>query len=259
MKRIKLGGKYQHRHTPTLTYAQTTNKWRGTVNRSVQLRFTAVTWGFACAHNINHSLYLARELCGMCEMTKLSSSYMLYTISCHISNWQQNRQILNILWIHTWEFASRNTQFFLQFHCLMWGKKWRKLFSQQAFKQYPAASKHTPTILHTTHFWSHPVYPLSHINWLSQISVTSRCFAQTLLRYLHFEFPLICSILRVCIVLKPYVSAAHKKRKQAVAPKEASLYRMHAELSFVCKTTLSNRLNASSHRLPPTKSASFIV
>lgn len=139
------------------------------------------------------------------------------------------------------------------------GKKWRKLFSQQAFKQYPAASKHTPTILHTTHFWSHPVYPLSHINWLSQISVTSRCFAQTLLRYLHFEFPLICSILRVCIVLKPYVSAAHKKRKQAVAPKEASLYRMHAELSFVCKTTLSNRLNASSHRLPPTKSASFIV
>lgn len=37
------------------------------------------------------------------------------------------------------------------------------------------------------------------------------------------------------------------------------LYRIHAELSFVCKTPLSIHLNASSHSLPPTKSASFIL
>lgn len=86
-------------------------------------------------------------------------------------------------------------------------------------KQYPAASKaHTHYTSHSTLFES----ILSHISELSQISLMSHCFAQTPLQYLHFEFPLICSILRVCIILKPYVSATNKKR-QAVAPKDACI------------------------------------
>lgn len=98
---------------------------------------------------------------------------------------------------------------------------------------------------------AHPLYFTPHT---SEAILSTHCHTSTgSVRYLLrpaallkpscgiSTFLLICSILRVCIVLKPYVSAAHKKRKQAVAPKSSlHLYRIHAELSFVCKTPLSN-------------------
>lgn len=102
------------------------------------------------------------------------------------------------------------------FHTLFWGLvffalislsclvKVKKNILLKAFRQNHAASKHKPITLSTTHLWSQPVYPLLHINCLSQIAVMSHCFAQILLRYIHFEFPLIC------VELKSYLSAAHK-------------------------------------------------
>lgn len=55
-------------------------------------------------------------------------------------------------------------------------KNWHHT-SQNAFKQKPAAFKHTPTELHATHFWSHS---LSHISRLSQGSVMYHCFPPNL-------------------------------------------------------------------------------
>lgn len=125
-----------------------------------------------------------------------------------------------------------------------------------AFKQYPAAFKHTPTILHTTHFWRHPVYPLSHINWLSQISVMSRCFAQILPRYFHFDFSLICCIVMVCCTRT--ISLCSPTKGETGHPKKfVRAHWIHAELSFVCTTPLSIHLKASAHSLTPTESSSL--
>lgn len=64
---------------------------------------------------------------------------------------------------------------------------------------------------------------------------------------------------RVCIILQPYVLLPTKKEVHNHTERSLDLCRRHAELSFVCKTPLSNLLSPSSLCLPPTKSASFVV
>lgn len=85
------------------------------------------------------------------------------------------------------------------------------LQQQQSFKQHPTASKHTPTIVCTTH------------NAVATLSTVTHQLAQSdiwyvlLLSSLSFHW-----FVAVSIILKPYLSVNHKRKTQAA--KEAWIY-----------------------------------
>lgn len=127
---------------------------------------------------------------------------------------------------------------------------------QQAFKQYPAASKHTPTLHHTL------LKPSCLPTVTHQLAQSDICYVPLLFLnppavsplWLSTDMPHSDGLYRT-----QTISLCCPQKGKSGTQRSLYLYRIHAELSFVCKTPLSNHLNASSHSLPPTKSASFIL
>lgn len=84
----------------------------------------------------------------------------------------------------------------------------------------------------------------------------SRCFAQILPRYLHFDFSLICCIVTVCCTRT--ISLCSPTKGETGHPKKfVRAHWIHAELSLVCTTPLSIHLKASAHSSTPTESSSL--
>lgn len=84
----------------------------------------------------------------------------------------------------------------------------------------------------------------------------SRCFAQILPRYLHFDFSLIRCIVTVCCTRT--ISRCSPTKGETGHPKK--FVRAHwipAEPSLVCTTPLSIHLKAPAHSSTPTESSSL--